>query len=472
MSTSPNIFIPDNFLLNSDLAEKLYNDYAVNQPIIDYHSHLSPFQIATNQRFENISKLWLSEDHYKWRAMRTAGVNEHFITGTATDEEKFHAWAKTVPLTVRNPLFHWTHLELKNSFGITEYLNEDSASSIYARCNQLLAGDDHTARRFAEKYNVVYLCSTDDPIDDLAYHHQIINDPTCTFGVAPSFRPDKSFNITDKANFVVYLQKLSAASGIEIRSVDDLIQALENRIDFFAAAGCKISDHGLTHIPVKSAFTASLENEFKTFISSEGDTVYSNPDAFVFHVLTSLCKMYHARGWVQQFHVGAIRNNNKRLNAKLGADAGVDSIGDYAQAERLSALLNALDETDQLTKTIIYNVNPADNALFASMCGNFNDGTIKAKVQFGAAWWFADQKNGMEQQLDVLSDTCLISTFVGMLTDSRSLLSFSRHEYFRRILCNMFANDMHKGIMPNDQQWIGSIIENICYKNAKEYFNL
>lgn len=472
MAASPDIFIHDKFLLNSDLAVTLYNDYAASQPIIDYHSHLSPFQIATNQRFENITRLWLSEDHYKWRAMRSAGVNEYFITGAASDEEKFHAWARTVPQTLRNPLFHWSHLELKNSFGITNYLNKETASDVYAACNSMLAGDDHRARRLVEKYNVVYLCSTDDPTDDLAFHYQISNDATSKFVVAPSFRPDKSFAIADKANFLTYIQKLSAVSGVNILSVDDLLDALKNRIQFFADAGCKISDHGLTHIPVKREFTSTLESEFKIFIATNGKQDFSDPDAYVFHILTAICKMYHERGWVQQFHVGAIRNNNARLLSKVGADAGLDSIGDYPQAERMSALLNTLDESDQLAKTIIYNNNPSDNALFATMSGNFNDGSTKAKVQYGAAWWFADQKNGMEQHLDVLSDMCLLSTFVGMLTDSRSLLSFSRHEYFRRILCNMLANDMHKGIVPNDQKWIGSMIEQICYTNAKEYFGL
>jgi glucuronate isomerase len=472
MSSSTNGFIQENFLLQSSLAEKLYHDVAAKQPIIDYHSHLSPFEIATNRKYENMTRIWLSEDHYKWRAMRGAGVNERFITGDATDEEKFQAWAETVPQTVRNPLFHWTYLELKNSFGVTEYLNPASASRIYRQCNELLSGEEHTARKFLEQYNVVYLCSTDDPCDDLQYHHAIRADKDCSVGVAPSFRPDKAFAIHDRENFLSYISRLSAASGVFITDMDSLLSAMETRIDFFAAAGCKVADHGLSQLPINNAFTVDLDIELKRFFATGGSTVFSDPDAFVFYLLTSLCKMYHARGWVQQFHLGAIRNNNTRLKLKLGADAGFDSIGDYAQAERLSALLNSLDAEDKLSKTIIYNLNPADNALFATMCGNFNDGSTKGKVQYGPAWWFLDQKNGMEQHLDILSDVCLLSTFVGMITDSRSLLSFSRHEYFRRILCNMMANDMINGIIPNDEQWMGELLKKICYENAKEYFNI
>jgi len=472
MST-PNIgFLQENFLLQSSLAEKLYFDVASKLPIIDYHSHLSPFEIATNRKYENMSKIWLSEDHYKWRAMRGAGVSERFITGDASDEEKFQAWAKTVPQTVRNPLFHWTYLELKNSFGITEYLNPGSASHIYAQCNELLSGEQHTARKFLEQYNVAYLCSTDDPCDDLHYHHVIKNDKAFNVGVGPSFRPDKAFAIHDPANFLAYINNLSAVSSFEIKDMDSLLSAMERRIEHFALAGCTVSDHGLSQLPASRPFTAALERELKMFFETGGQTPFSDPDAFVFHVLTSLCKMYHTRGWVQQFHLGAIRNNNTRLKAKLGADAGFDSIGDYSQAERLSAFLNALDAEDKLSKTIIYNLNPANNALFATMCGNFNDGSVKGKVQYGPAWWFLDQKNGMEQHLDILSDVCLLSTFVGMITDSRSLLSFSRHEYFRRILCNLMANDMLNGIIPNDEQWMGELLKKICYENAKEYFSI
>lgn len=472
MSSSESIFLKEDFLLQTPLANRLYHDVAAHQPIIDYHSHLSPFEIATDRKYENMTRIWLSEDHYKWRAMRTVGTPERLITGDASDEDKFKAWAATIPQTVRNPLFHWTYLELKNSFGITDYLNPSSAMDIYERGNALLAGSGHTARKFLEQYNVVYLCSTDDPCDDLRYHHEIAQDKGFQVGVTPSFRPDKSFAIHDAKAFIAYVQQLSLVSGIEIRDVDSLLSALASRIDHFEKAGCRISDHGLSQVPTKRPFTSALEHEFRTFLSTGGMTAYSDPEAFAFHILTALCKIYHAKGWIQQFHLGAIRNNNARLKARLGADAGFDSIGDYPQAERLSALMNTLDASDQLAKTIIYNNNPSDNALFASMCGNFNDGTVKGKVQFGPAWWFLDQKNGMEEHLDVLSDIGILSAFVGMITDSRSLLSFSRHEYFRRILCNVLANDMINGIIPNDEQWIGEIIGKICYANAKEYLGI
>lgn len=472
MATANQGFITRNFILQTPLAEKLYFEYAAPQPIIDFHSHLPPSELAENKQYANITELWLKGDHYKWRAMRAAGVNERFITGDASDQEKFQAWAKTVPLTVRNPLFHWTYLELKNSFGIEQYLNPETANDIYAQCNQLLSGSTHTARKFLESYRVVYQATTDDPCDDLRYHHQLKNDSTFKIPVAPSFRPDKSFAIDDPASYIAYLKNLSAVSGVEIKDMDTLLEALSKRIDFFEAAGCKISDHGLSQVPKNNGFTNALQTEFKNFISTGGKTHFSDPDAFAFHVLSSLCKLYHAKGWVQQFHLGAIRNNNARLKAKLGADAGLDSIGDYSQSERMSALLNYLDSSDQLAKTILYNNNPADNAVFASMCGNFNDGTVQAKVQFGPAWWFLDQKNGMEEHLNVLSDICLLSTFIGMITDSRSFLSFSRHEYFRRILCNMLANDMKDGIVPNDEKWIGEMIANICYGNAKAYLGI
>jgi glucuronate isomerase len=472
MSVHPHSFINDNFLLLSPLAERLYHTYAAHQPIIDFHSHLSPADIATNKRFENISQIWLAGDHYKWRAMRTYGIPEKMITGGASDHEKFAAWAKTVPHTLRNPLFHWTHLELKNSFGINQLLNEDSSNQIYDHCNQLLAGDEHTSRKFLEKYKVVYQATTDDPTDDLRFHQMAKKDPTCQIQLVPSFRPDKAFAIHDAGAFFTYMDLLSEVSGVHIQDMDTLLTALQTRVDFFHANGCSISDHGLQQIPLAHPFTSRLNSEFKNFLSSKGAQPFSDPEAFVFHVLQSLAKMYHKNGWIQQFHLGAIRNNNTRLLRTLGADVGVDSIGDFSHAARLSAFLNALDTEDTLAKTIIYNLNPADNAVFASMIGNFNDGSVRGKVQYGPAWWFLDQKNGMEDHLDVLSDMGLLSCFVGMITDSRSLLSFSRHEYFRRILCNLLAEDMLKGIVPTDEKWIGGMVEDICYKNAKAYLNI
>jgi glucuronate isomerase len=399
------------------------------------------------------------------------GINEHLITGDASDEEKFHAWAKTVPHTIRNPLFHWSCLELKNSFGVAEYLNPTSATRIYEQCNeQLENGSNHTARGFLNSYGVVYQATTDDPCDDLSYHAMMRLDTAMAFKVAPTFRPDKCLQIQHSSTFIAYLRQLSLVSGVEITDMDSLLQALKMRVDYFCSVGCIISDHGVTQIPLNQHFSSALENEFKAFLAADGKKSFSNPEAYAFYVLVALSKMYHEKGWVQQFHLGAIRNNNSRLNSLLGADAGFDSIGDYSQAERLSSFLNQLDSTNQLTKTIIYNLNPSDNAMVATMTGNFNDGAVKAKVQMGPAWWFMDQKNGIEQHLDDFSAMGLLSTFIGMITDSRSLLSFSRHEYFRRILCNVLANDMNRGIIPNDEQWIGSMVEHICFKNARDYF--
>lgn len=472
MSTSPKQFIHQDFLLQSDLAQKLYFDYAADQPIIDFHSHLSPADIATDKKFDNISQVWLAGDHYKWRAMRTFGINEKFITGNAGDDEKFNAWAKTVPYTLRNPLFHWTHLELKNSFGITALLNEGTSKHIYDHCNSLLHGNDHTSRKFLEKYKVVYQATTDDPTDDLKFHQMAQQDAGLKIQLVPTFRPDKAFAIHDAASFIQYLDQLSKVSGMEISDMTTLLEAFQKRLAYFHSHGCRISDHGLQQIPISNPFNNTLEAEFKLFLSSKGAKPFSDPNAYVFHLLKSLSVMYHQKGWVQQFHLGAIRNNNTRLLSTLGADVGVDSIGDFSHASRLSVFLNTLDRDDKLTKTIIYNLNPADNAVFASMTGNFNDGSVKGKVQYGPAWWFLDQKNGMEEQLDVLSDMGLLSCFVGMITDSRSLLSFSRHEYFRRILCNVLANDMLNGLLPNDEKWIGGMVKDISYRNAMNYLGL
>ncbi|MFM8588468.1 MAG: glucuronate isomerase, partial [Bacteroidota bacterium] len=354
MSVQSHSFINDHFLLLSPVAERLYHTYAAHQPIIDFHSHLSPADIATNKRFDNISQVWLAGDHYKWRAMRTYGIPEKYITGDASDQEKFMAWAKTVPHTLRNPLFHWTHLELKNSFGIDQLLNPDSGNQVYDHCNRLLAGEEHTSRKFLEKYNVVYQATTDDPTDDLRFHQMAKNDPSCKIQLVPSFRLDKAFAIHDAASFLVYMDSLSAVSGIQIKDMDSLLTALQKRVDYFHSNGCSIADHGLQQLPLANTFTSKLDAEFKNFLSARGAQSFSDPDAFVFHVLISLAKMYHQRGWVQQFHLGAIRNNNSRLLKTLGADVGVDSIGDFSHASRLSSFLNTLDAEDTLAKTIIY----------------------------------------------------------------------------------------------------------------------
>lgn len=462
--------IPEDFLLGNEKAKVLFNDFAKDLPIIDYHNHLPPQEIAENKKFDNLTEIWLKGDHYKWRGMRALGVEEALITGAASDKDKFKAWANIVPATVRNPLFHWTHMELKNPFGINEYLNAGSADAIYQHCNGLLTKDEFSTQGLLNHFKVKMVGTTDDPCDDLIYHQQLVAS-SFSVKVKPSFRPDKALLIEKTAQFKEYINRLSAVSGIAITDIESLVAALSNRVDFFAANQCSISDHGLAALPLVYVLSNTERKEFSTFLKTDG-AVFSNPDAFAGYVLTALAKMYHERGWVQQFHLGAIRNNNLGMFNKLGADSGYDSIGDFKHAERMSAFFGNLSITDQLARTVIYNLNPADNEMFAAMTGNFADGSIKGKMQFGSGWWFLDQKDGIEQQLNALSNMGIVSNFVGMLTDSRSFLSYSRHEYFRRILCNLFGAEMENGLLPDDEQWIGKIIADICYYNAESYFGL
>nr|WP_068887449.1 glucuronate isomerase [Pedobacter panaciterrae] len=462
--------IPEDFLLSSKKAKILYNDYAKNLPIIDYHNHLPPQEIAENKKFTNLTEIWLKGDHYKWRGMRALGVSEELITGNAADQDKFMAWARVVPSTVRNPLFHWTHMELKNPFGINSYLNADSGKRIYEECNALLVKDEFSTQGLLNHFKVEMVGTTDDPCDDLKYHKQI-GESDFSVKVKPSFRPDKALLIDKTIQFKDYVKQLSAASEIAITDIEGLLAALRQRVDYFAVHNCSVSDHGLAMLPAAYTLTAAEKKEFVSFLKTDG-AVFSNPDAFAGYILTELSKLYHEKDWVQQFHLGAIRNNNLGMFNKLGADTGFDSIGDFRHAERLSGFLGNLSVTDQLTKTIIYNLNPADNEVFAAMTGNFADGRMKGKMQFGSGWWFLDQKDGMEKQLNALSNMGMVSNFVGMLTDSRSFLSYSRHEYFRRILCNLFGAEMENGILPDDEKWIGQIVGDICYYNAKEYFKL
>jgi glucuronate isomerase len=463
-------FLTDDFLLQSNVAKKLYHDYVKDLPVIDYHNHLSPKEIAEDKKFANMTEIWLKGDHYKWRAMRAFGIDEKYITGDATDEEKFTRWASVVPYSIKNPLFHWTQMELLKPFNITQYLNEQSASSVFEQCNEKLHKDDFSTRSLLQYFNVQVLATTDDPCDDLRWHKQIKNDNFC-IKVIPTFRPDKILNISNRDSFLSYISQLEEASNIEIKDLFSLLEALQSRVNYFYDNGCCAADHGLSHMPSQFELKGNFLHEFEDFLTQDSGEVFSQPEAFAGIVLQALCKMYHAKGWVQQFHLGALRNNNKRMLKLSGIDAGYDSIGDFTQAESLSAFLNTLDSTDQLTKTVLYNVNPSDNEMFATMTGNFNDGITKGKIQYGAAWWFLDQKDGIEKQLSTLANMALISTFIGMTTDSRSFLSYSRHEYFRRIICNLFAEDMLKGELPNDEKWIGSIAANICYYNAVDYFN-
>ena len=464
-------FIHDDFLLQNEKARILYHQYAKDMPIIDYHNHLPPHEIATNKKFKNLTEIWLKGDHYKWRAMRGFGVDEKYITGDASDKEKFYQWAKVVPYTVRNPLFHWTQLELQNPFGVSDYLNESTAPSIYEHCNELLQKDEFSTQGLLQHFKVEMVGTTDDPCDDLAAHRQLAADDFGT-KVLPSFRPDKVCGIQNREAFLEYIQRLEIVSGVKITNISSLLEALQQRVNYFHDNGCRVSDHGFQQLPSTFKLSSGSEKEFSDFLSSRGAKPFSEPEAFFGFILVELCKMYHAKGWVQQFHLGALRNNNTRMLRILGPDTGFDSIADVSQAASLSRFFDELDTTSQLTKTILYNLNPADNELFATMTGNFNDGTVKGKIQFGSGWWFLDQKDGMEKQLNALSNMGLISTFVGMLTDSRSFLSYSRHEYFRRILCNLFGTEMLNGELPDDEKWIGEIVQNICYYNAKEYFRL
>lgn len=460
-------FINDNFLLENKYAEELYHNYSKNQPIIDYHNHLNPQFIAEDKIFENITQVWINGDHYKWRAMRTLGINEQFVTGTGSDKDKFLNWGKTVPYTMRNPLYHWTHLELARYFDIYDLLNEKSAEKIYIETSEKINSQAYSTQNLLKKVNAELVCTTEDPIDTLEFHQKFANNST-GIKMSTALRPDKAILIANDG-YNAYLDTLGDVSGVAINSFADLQSALRKRIEFFNANGCKLSDHGLNQIDFEN-FTESEVNSI--FKKKRENGELSPEEVLKFHsaILVFLSETYHEFGWVQQFHLGALRNNNARMHRILGPDTGWDSIGDYPQAQKLSAFLNALDSKDKLTKTIIYNLNPADNEVMATMIGNFNDGSVRGKVQFGSGWWFLDQKDGMTKQLNALSNMGLISCFVGMLTDSRSFLSFPRHEYFRRILCNLLGDEIKRGELPNDMEWIGKLVSDISYNNAKEYF--
>lgn len=460
-------FINDNFLLENKYAEELYHNYSKNQPIIDYHNHLNPQFIAEDKIFENITQVWINGDHYKWRAMRTLGINEQFVTGNGSDKDKFLNWGKTVPYTMRNPLYHWTHLELARYFDIYDLLNEKSAEKIYIETSEKINSQAYSTQNLLKKVNAELVCTTEDPIDTLEFHQKFANNST-GIKMSTAFRPDKAILIANDG-YNAYLDTLGDVSGVAINTFADLQSALRKRIEFFNANGCKLSDHGLNQIDFEN-FTESEVNSI--FKKKRENGELSPEEVLKFHsaVLVFLSETYHEFGWVQQFHLGALRNNNARMHRILGPDTGWDSIGDYPQAQKLSAFLNALDSKDKLTKTIIYNLNPADNEVMATMIGNFNDGSVRGKVQFGSGWWFLDQKDGMTKQLNALSNMSLISCFVGMLTDSRSFLSFPRHEYFRRILCNLLGDEIKRGELPNDMEWIGKLVSDISYNNAKEYF--
>lgn len=462
-------FIDENFLLNNKTAETLYHQFAKDMPIIDYHCHLPPDQIAADKNFENITQVWLYGDHYKWRAMRANGVSEEYITGNKSDWEKFEKWAETVPYTLRNPLYHWTHLELQRYFDIYEILSPATAKKIYEECNAKLQTPEYSVRNLLKKMKVVTVGTTDDPTDDLAYHQQLKADGF-EVKILPAFRPDKAMNADDLTALNAYIVKLENVYGAAISNYEEYLVALKGRHDYFAANGCVLSDHGLEQMYAED-YTAEEVSTIFDKIRSGGSLTKQEVLQFKSAMLFEFAVWDHEKNWVQQYHIGAIRDNNSRLLQNLGPDTGLDSIGDFPQGRALSSFLNKLDSNNQLTKTIIYNLNPADNELIATMIGNFNDGTVAGKIQFGSAWWFLDQKDGMIRQINALSNMGLLSRFVGMLTDSRSFLSFPRHEYFRRILCNLLGEDIENGELPEDIAWVGKIVQDICYNNAKSYFN-
>ena len=461
-------FIKNDFLLENKFSQRLFHDYASQMPIIDYHCHLPPNEIANNRTFENLTKIWINGDHYKWRAMRTFGIEERYITGDASDKEKFAQWAKTVPFTLRNPLYHWTHLELQRYFDIDIVLNSNSADEIYDEATAKLQTVDFSCQNLIKNMNVEVVCTTEDPIDSLDHHVKIKNSDFSVV-VSTAFRPDKAIMISSDT-YLDYLDKLSEVSNVAIDSYKSLCDALNLRLDYFEENGCTLSDHGLSYVPFRTFTDSEIEIIFQKR-RSKNELSLEEDEKFQTSILLFLCEQYHKRDWIQQFHLGALRNNNARMNRILGPDTGWDSIGDYSQASTLSSFLNALDSRDKLTKTILYNLNPADNEIMATMIGNYNDGKIKGKMQFGSGWWFLDQKDGMTKQLNALSNMGLISCFIGMLTDSRSFLSYPRHEYFRRVLCNLFGQEMERGELPQDFELVGKIIQDICYNNAKEYFN-
>ena len=463
-----NKFLDENFLLKTETSKLLYHEYAKNMPIIDYHCHLPQQQIAENRKFDNLTQIWLYGDHYKWRAMRSNGVNEKFCTGNASDYEKFEQWAATVPYTLRNPLYHWTHMELQRYFGINEVLNADSAKRIYDECSAKLKTDDYSVRSLLKKMNVVTVCTTDDPADNLEYHLQLKNEGF-EIPILPAFRPDNAMNVDNPERFNAYVKKIEAASNISISNFNDFLFALQNRHDFFASVGCCVSDHGLEEIYAED-FTGNEIEVIFTKIHGGKSLSHIEQVKFKSAMLLHFAEWDWEKGWAQQFHLGALRNNNNRMLSTLGPDTGWDSIGDFSQGRALSKFLDKLDSQDKLAKTILYNLNPADNELMATMIGNFNDGSSAGKIQFGSGWWFLDQKDGMVKQMNALSNLGLISRFIGMLTDSRSFLSYPRHEYFRRILCNLFGEEIENGEMPNDIKWVGKVIQDICYHNANNYF--
>ena len=462
-------FLDKDFLLSTTTAKRLFHDYAADMPIIDYHCHLSPKDIAEDRIFNNIAEVWLHGDHYKWRAMRTNGIHESYCTGDKTDLEKFEQWAATVPYTMRNPLYHWTHMELQRYFNVTEQLSPANAKAVYEHCNALLQTKEFSVRNLLRKMKVKLVCTTDDPVDSLEYH-KAMQEEGADIKMVPAFRPDMAMNVGNTESFLQYVKKVEAAAGMQVHTFDDYLMALKNRHDFFAQMGCRVSDHGLEEIYADEYTSEEIIIIFERLLKGETLCLKCQRQ-FKSAMLVHFAAWDHEKGWVQQFHLGALRNNNTRMLNQLGPDTGWDSIGTFDQGKALSTFLNGLDTRNKLTKTILYNLNPADNEVLATMVGNFNDGSVAGKIQFGSGWWFLDQKDGIIKQLNALSNMGLLSRFVGMLTDSRSFLSFPRHEYFRRILCDLIGTEVEEGELPNDIEWLGKMVQDICYNNNVNYFN-
>lgn len=460
-------FIHPGFILENKTAERLYHNYSEHLPIIDFHCHLSPEMIASDRQFDNLSQIWLEGDHYKWRAMRTNGTDEKFCTGNASPREKFRKWAETVPYTVGNPLYHWTHLELARYFGIFDLLSPKTADKIYDEASGLLQTKDYSTRSLIRKMNVEVVCTTDDPTDDLAFHKQLKD--SFDIPVLPTWRPDNAIKTDDPEKFRTYAAKLEMTSGIEIKNFESLVESLDKRHSYFHSNGCRLSDHGLDRFYFTAYTGADADKAMDKLLN--GISLSDNEaEKFRTAVMYELCRMNHKRSWVQQFHVGAIRNNSSRILRKMGPDTGWDSIGITQDVGKISGFLNFLDLNNELAKTILYNLNPSDNEMMITMAGNFNDGTVPSKVQYGAAWWFLDNKTGMEKHLRDLSSLGLLSRFIGMVTDSRSFLSYPRHEYFRRIACNYIGGEVERGLIPDDEEILKRLIEGISYRNAKDYF--
>jgi len=460
-------FIHKDFLLGSKAARRLYHNFAEAEPIFDYHCHIPPKDIAENRQFKNLFEIWLEGDHYKWRAMRSNGVPEQLITGNASPQEKFQAWAKTVPHTLRNPLYHWSHLELKRYFGITDLLSPATAAKIWKSANTKLATPELTTQGILKKMKVKVVCTTDDPVDDLKYHRAFAKQGHPT-KMLPAFRPDKALTVNQPAAFNAWVDQLAAAANTDIKDFAAFLGALDQRHEYFHSQGCRLSDHGMNHCFADFCSEATAAAIFAQARAGKPVSPLEHSQ-FATFLMVFFGHLDAQRGWVKQLHLGALRNNNARLVSQLGPDTGFDSIGDFPQAQTLAAYLNRLDSDNRLPKTIIYNLNPADNYVFATMIGNFQDGTVPGKIQYGSGWWFLDQKEGMEWQLNALSNLGLLSRFVGMITDSRSFMSYPRHEYFRRTLCNLIGRDVKNGLLPDDDQLLGPMIKNICYTNAKNF---